>query len=153
VRWYGLGVIGQYSFYNYRLKDASETVLGMSLNPSKEVFRSNNLGLGVYNRIYIVPGKRPRPNSNGIYIDAGIRGDWSYGRFYKTKTEDGDFFQKAKYRNSYAFHPFSASLFAGIGFKWFVITANYRITDVLNDKSVAMDMPPLSVGMQFAFNY
>ncbi len=149
TRWYGIGVTGQYAFYNYRLKDASEPMIGAATEPYKEVFRSNNLGVGVFNRFYIFPGNRSRPNSDGVYIDAGVQGEWSYGRFYKSKLETGDYSIKNKYRNGYAFNPFTASAFAGIGFGWFEVHAHYRFTDVFNKEVIPVELPRMTIGVTF----
>ncbi|MDR2039372.1 MAG: hypothetical protein LBQ60_15730 [Bacteroidales bacterium] len=151
VRWYGIGYIAQYSFYNYRLKDASESLTGTANRTSKEVFRSNNLGLGVYNRFYLYAEKYYRPNSDGLYLDIGIRGDWAYGRFYKTKGNADDFSINTKYRNGYAFYPFSASVIAGIGVGWFEVMAQYRITEIFNSKVIDAKLPPVTIGIQMAF--
>ncbi len=151
ARWYGIGFTVQYSFYNYRLRDASQTLTGVAADPYKEVFRSNNIGIGIFNRIYLAPGRSRRPSSNGLYLDFGVGGDWSYSRFYKTKTDMGDYSVNVKARNSYAFEPFNANAFAGVGFGCFEIFAHYRFTNVFNSDVIDKKLPPISVGFLFSF--
>ncbi len=153
TRWYGIGLTAQYAFYNYRLKDASESLIGADVDTNKEVFRSNNLGVGVFNRFNILPGKHRRPDSDGLYIDIGVQGEWAYGRFYKMEAEVGDYTVKTKYRNGYAYNPFTASAFAGIGIGWFEVFAHYRFTDIFNSDVISNNLPPITVGVRCTIDW
>ncbi len=144
----------QYSFYNYRMKDLTESpafaneVIGHTIEAnslSKQVYRSNNIGAGLYTRFYLAPAKQ-HTNTSGLYIDCGVQGDFSYSRFFKTKSNSHG---KEKYRDGYAFNPFNASACVRLGWNKIAIVAHYRFTDVFNKDVIPMDLPPLSIGIQF----
>lgn len=155
-RHFSLGATMQYSFHNYRLDDAlsnpvfADQVVGHP-DPAdkqgiyKQVYRSHNIGASVFTRFYLVP-PRNRSNSDGVYIDCGIQGDFSYSRFFKTKSSsDGS----EKYRDGYAFNPLNASVYARLGWNDIAIVAHYRFTDTFNRQAIPVDLPGWSVGVQF----
>ena len=56
---------------------------------------------------------------------------------------------KDYYKND-AFNPFNASAIARIGWKNNrAIFARYRFTEAFNPKELPMDLPPLTIGIQF----
>ena len=156
-----------YSYYNYRLSNAnSETdfkdfvMNGREFDRTeinKQVFRSHNLSQGVFARYYFLPPKNRC--DLGIYLDAGIQGDWAFSKFYKIKTQNG----QKKYRDRDAFNPLTASVFARLGWnqinrKWMgggnncnggnlrAIYVRYRFTNAFNKDVLPMDLPPLTIG-------
>jgi hypothetical protein len=155
-RHFSLGATMQYSFYNYRFDDAlSNPVFAGQVvgNPEpadrqdvyKQVYRSHNVGASAFTRFYLVPPRR-RSNSDGVYIDCGIQGNFSYSRFFKTKSNsDGS----EKYRDGYAFNPLNASAYARLGWNDIAIVAHYRFTDAFNRQAIPTDLPGWSVGVQF----
>ena len=156
ARWFALGGTYQYSFYNYKLKDAVgdpasafvAEVTGSSYNRDdlrKQVFRSHNIAAGPFIRLNLVPSTRPKKN-DGFYIDFGVQGDFAFSKYYKIKTRSGE---KHKWRNGDAFNPFTASAIARIGWSSKAVFARYRFTDVFNSNVLPMDIPPITIGIQF----
>jgi len=144
----------QYSYYNYKFRDAAsepvfaQEVIGWELAANdirKQVFRSHNIAAGVSTRYYLVPPKW-RNTPSGMYIDLGVQGDFAFSKYCKLKMRsDG----KKKFRNDYAFNPFGASAIARIGWNSYAVFARYRLTDAFNSKALPMDLPPMTIGIQF----
>jgi len=154
TRWFALGGTMQYSFYNYKLRDAGSDpsfvteVTGIPFERQdlrKQVFRSHNLAAGPFIRINLVPSSNPKKN-DGFYIDLGVQGDFAFSKYYKVKTRSGE---KHKYREGHVFNPFTASAIARIGWSDKAIFARYRFTDVFNSSALPMDLPPITIGIQF----
>ena len=152
-RRFALGGTLQYSYYNYKLRDAAsepkfvEEVTGISFDRqalNKQVFRSHNIAAGTFIRLYAVP---PRHRGNdGMFIDLGVQGDYAFSKYFKIKMRSGG---KDKFREGYAFNPFTASAIARIGWNRKAIFARYRFTDAFNSKALQMDLPPITIGIQF----
>ena len=157
-RRFALGKSLQYSYYNYRLRNAAiepnfnsqilgGTTIGQD-NIEREMFRSHNLALGIFARSYLVaPNNRGK---GGLYIDIGAQGDWAFSRFYRLREEN----VRHKYRDNYAFNPFTASAIARIGLNTRkgsnpALFVRYRFTDAFNSSVLPMDLPPFSIGIQF----
>jgi len=157
-RRFALGTSLQYSYYNYRLRNAAiepffnnEILGGASIDPNninREMFRSHNLALGVFARTYIIP---PTNRGNrGLFFDIGAQGDWAFSRFYRLNEEN----VRRKQRDNYAFNPFSASAIARIGLNTRkgnnpALFVRYRFTDAFNSSVLPMDLPPFTIGIQF----
>ena len=153
-RWFALLGTLQYSYYNYKFRDAASEpdfareVIGWNYAANdirKQVFRSHNIAAGVFTRYYLVPPKL-RNASSGMYIDLGAQGDFAFSKYCKLKTHSEG---KRKIRDNYAFNPFTASAIARIGWDSCAIFARYRLTDVFNSKALPMDLPPITIGIQF----
>jgi len=155
TRHFALGTTVNYSYYNYKLRDAfadpffNEEVRNdkpfAENNIRKEVFRSHNAAAGAFSRFYLVA---PRTRDNdGLFIDLGAQGDFAFSKYYLMKFNNGG---KDKFRNGYAFNPFTASAIARVGWKTRsgnpAIFVRYRLTDAFN---MPMDLPPVTVGIQF----
>ena len=160
-RRFALGGTAQYSFYNYRLRDAASDSLfarETTIVPyerqdiRKQVFRSHNVAIGPFMRFYIIP---PRYKWNdGLYLDLGAQGDFAFSKYYKIKMRNGD---KDKIRNADAFNPFTASAIARIGWRGWrgwqgsthTIFVRYRFTNAFNSEALPADLPPITIGIQF----
>ena len=153
TNWFALGGTLQYSYYNYRLRDAfdepdfnSIVLDGKTFDRDfkKQVFRSHNIAASAFTRFYLLP---PRFNNDKrLYIDLGAQGDYAVFRHYMVKfgKKDKDYF-----KNGTAFNPFNASAIARIGWKQDrAIFVRYRFTDAFNRKELPMDLPPLTIGIQ-----
>ena len=162
TRRFALGTTVNYSYYNYRLRNAADDPIfnaevrnDKPFEPNrvrKEVFRSHNIVGGAFARFYLVA---PRTRDNdGVYLDLGAQGDFAFSKYYIMKFNNGG---KDKYRNGYAFNPFTASAIARVGWKTNsrgcnppVVFVRYRLTDVFNTpKALPMDLPPITIGMKF----
>ena len=157
-RHFALGGTMQYSFYNYKFRDAvneenfNTVVLRNEIFANddlrKQVYRSHNVTVGLFTRLYLVPGYRYH---RGLYVDLGAQGDFAFSRYCMLKTQSD---KKKRYHEDYAFNPFSASAIVRIGWDKFLpgrsaIFARYRFTDAFNRKSLPMDLPPITIGIQF----
>jgi len=145
----------QYSYYNYRLRDAAsdslfrnETIRKVVDNDDikKQVFRSHSFAVGTFTRFYLVaPRKR---SDNGIFVDLGVQGDYVFSKYYNLYYTDSEK-KKSKNRNGYAFNPFTASAVARVGWDSFSVFARYRFTDAFNHKALPTDLPPITIGFHF----
>jgi hypothetical protein len=145
-REFALGWKFQYSFYHYRLRDATddpvfmETIIGRSLPPNeirKQAYRSNNIAVSAFTRYYLVPGN--------LYVDLGIQGDMAFSRYYKLYYPNAG---QQKFRDNYAFNPFMASAVVQMGWDNFAVFARYRLTDAFNRSALSKDIPQLSIGIR-----
>ena len=158
-RHFSLGGTVQYSFYNYKFRDAVDeedfnAVVLRSKTFSnddllKQVYRSHNAAVGLFTRLYLSP--QNRNYNRGLYVDLGVQGDFAASRYCMLKTQSE---KKKRYREDYAFNPFSASATVRIGWDKFLpgrsaIFARYRFTNAFNKKSLPMDLPPMTIGIQF----
>ncbi|MDR1119512.1 MAG: PorT family protein [Dysgonamonadaceae bacterium] len=153
-RRFALGGTLHYSYSNYKLRNAAEEpafmeeVIGRPFvgeDIAKQTYRCHAIAAGAYTRFYLVAPRKYTGN-DGMYIDLGAQGDFAFSKYYKLKTNSRG---KYKYRDSYAFNPFTASAIARIGWKRYAVFARYRFTDAFNSKVLPADLPPLTVGIQF----
>ena len=143
----------QYSYYNYKLHDAaSEPTFNNVIldgktydNISKQVFRTHNIATSAGYRFYLVkPGRND--NNAGLFVDLSVQGDLAFSKYYKLKL-NGD--SNIKLRDKDIFNPLTTSYIARAGLGWFSIYARYRVTDAFNSKHLPIDIPPLTIGIQF----
>jgi len=156
ARWVALGGTLNYSFYNYKLRDASsepvfknEILDGRDFDMDdirKQVYRSHNIAVSAFVRFYPIPPPRNRSNNNAPYFDFGAQGDVAVGSHYLIDTRSEG---REKFYNDYAFSPFIASAIARAGTGNTAIFARYRFTDIYNSKVLPMELPPLTFGIQF----
>ena len=153
-----------YSFYNYKFRNATvetdfnRNVLGgkefVDNDVQKQVYRTHNISAGLFTRIYIAPLKTRNGNISGsrsrFYIDLGAQGDFAAFRYCMLNTQSE---KKKRYHEDYAFNPFGASAIVRLGSSLLpgksAIFARYRFTDAFNSKILPMDLPPLTIGIQF----
>ncbi|MDR1172458.1 MAG: PorT family protein [Bacteroidales bacterium] len=152
-RRFALGGTFNYSYCNYKLRDAAENpvfmeeVIGKPFarkDISKQAYRCHDIAAGAFARFYLVPPKWR--NNDGMYIDLGVQGDFAFSKYYRFNTHSEG---KDRYHNDYAFNPFTASAVARIGWSWFAVFARYRFTDAFNSKALPADLPPVTIGILF----
>ena len=160
-RRFATGRTFQYSYYNYRFRVSDPVSLNEVLprefvkeDIDKHVFRSHNFALSGFTRFYLFPQER-RSINDGLYIDLGVQGDWAFSKYSKTKTNsDGNYKYRNRHLSDEAFNPFTASAIARIGWKGWgfsnsrAVFVRYRFTDAFA-KALPMDLPPITVGIQF----
>jgi hypothetical protein len=156
--WFALGGTLQYSYYNYRFKDINEEpdfyskILDgkpFEKDFKKQVFRSHNVALSAFTRFYLLPLRYN--GDRRLYLDLGAQGDYAVFRHYMEKKKKKD---KDYYKNTDAFNPFNVSAIARIGGIKILgsntaFFARYRFTEAFNQKELPMDLPPLTIGIQF----
>jgi hypothetical protein len=150
TRWFGLGGTIQYSFHNYKMRDAAsepkfaEEIIGMTFADDdirKQVYRSHNIAANAFIRFYL---RQSASYKRRMYIDLGAQGDFIPSKFYMLNTHSEG---KKNYYEDYAFNAFTASTIARIGFGQWAVFARYRVTEAFNPKVLPMDLPPLTIGI------
>lgn len=144
---YAIGTTFQYTYYNYRLRDAALNNLIVQDVPGvvkKEYFRSDNIGTGLINRFYLFPMKR-----NPFMLDLGGYVDFSFSKRYNVKSEVGGKINKYKYRDGSKFNPLQAGLYGAITKGDYSLYVRYRLTNMFNPLEIQPELPKLSVGIQF----
>ena len=159
-RWFALGGTTQYSFYNYKLRDAvnepkfAEEIIGTDFADDeirKQVYRSHNFAASVFTRFYFVPLQVRNGriiSGSGMFIDLGVQGDFTPYKFCMLNTESEG---KKRYHDDYAFNAFTASAYARLALSndW-AIFVRYRLTEAFNPKVLPLDLPPLTIGIQLS---
>ena len=158
ARWVALGGTLNYTFYNYKLRDASsepvfrEEILDdrdfAAEDIRKQVYHSHNIAASAFIRFYPIPPPRGRSNHNAPYFDFGVQGDVAVSPYYLIDTRSEG---KRKFYNDYAFNPFIASVYVRAGIGSAAVFARSRLTDVYNSKVLPKDLPPITFGIQFGF--
>ena len=163
-RRFALGGTLQYSYYNYKFRDAAgneefnQTVLGgkefVNNDVQKQVYRTHNVAASVFTRFYLAPLETRNGHivsgRSKLYVDVGVQSDFAGSRYCMLKTLSE---KKKRYREDYAFNPFSASVVVRVRSRLLpgnsALFARYRFTEAFNPKALPMDLPPLTVGIQF----
>lgn len=142
---YALGFSIQYSHYDYR---TTGLLLPGTIAPNpvngqitREIFKTDNLGIGLYNRIYIIT---TWPN---LYFDIGAWGDWAFSNQYKTKYMVADSKEVDHYRDGAKFLPLQGGVYGAIGMGAFSVYCKYRFTNMFNHTYIAMEPPRMSIGL------
>jgi len=91
---------------------------------------------------------KPTRNDNnaGLFVDLSVQGDLAFSKYYKLNLNGQS---NVKRRDKDVFNPLTTSYIARAGWGWFSIYARYRVTDAFNSKHLPMDIPPLTIGVQF----
>jgi len=146
-RGYAIGTTFQYTYYNYKLKDAALQNLIVQNVPGdvkKEYFRTDNIGTGLINRFYLFPIKR-----NPFILDLGGYLDFAFSKRYNVKTVENGKTHKYKYRDGSKFNPLQAGLYGAITKGDYSLYVRYRLTNMFNPMEVELEVPKLSIGVQF----
>ncbi len=147
---YAIGTTFQYTCYTYKTKGAAADETFFSNIPGevkKEYFRTDNLGTGIINRIYLFPMKG-RP----FMLDLGGYADFSYSKRFNVKTIENGKQNKYKYRDGSKFNPVQAGLYGAISKGKYSFYARYRLTNLFNPKEVPLELPRLSLGLQISMD-
>ncbi|MDP3398211.1 MAG: hypothetical protein Q8S23_03620 [Bacteroidales bacterium] len=147
---YAIGTLWQYSFYNYKLKDAAANETFVSNVPGEirsESFRTDNLGTGIINRFYLFPMQ-----NKPFMLDLGGYVDFSYSKRYHVKTIENGKDTKHKYRDGSKFNPIQAGLYGAITKGSYSLFAKYRLTNLFNPDAIPLELPRLSMGVQISLD-
>lgn len=146
ARWYALGSLFQFGFNNYKTdglaKDGTLTGTPIEKNIYKEYYRTNNLGIGIFNRFYLVSNRH-----SSLFIDIGAYGDWAYSKRVRLKTSEG----KDKLRDGRRFNPLQGGLYGAVGYGCVLIFAKYRLSNYFNPSKIPQEFDRLNIGLQFEF--
>lgn len=145
VRHYAIGLSVQYTHYDFRTTGLllPGTIAPVPVNGqiTREIFKSDNLGLGIYNRIFIFAGWP------GLHIDLGAWGDWAFSNQYKTKYMVADSKEVDHYRDGAKFLPLQGGVYGAIGMGAFSVYCKYRFTNMFNHAYIVMEPPRMSIGL------
>ena len=84
ARHYAFGISVQYTHYDYRARNglAASGVIApypVGMNIYREIFKTDNIGLGIHNRFFF------SRSYSSVFIDIGAYGDWAFSRQYKIR--------------------------------------------------------------------
>jgi hypothetical protein len=152
---YSLGYEISYNINTFSLKQDSTKLFPNSLLHEKEHLRTNELGIGIYNRFNF--GKRG--NYVGNFIDLGFYGTWIVGAShtyfdkYTVANNANASNTTTTNRGLIYISNFSYGPQARIGFNRFVLFANYRLSNLFNGKITSYpELPRLITGIQIGLH-
>ncbi|MFA6677662.1 MAG: hypothetical protein WCS34_08765 [Bacteroidales bacterium] len=147
-----IGIQYQYSSLSYRLSNAAADGLLVGApaplpieqnSIRKEVFRTDNLGLGLVLRLI--------PTEN-TFIDLSAYGDYAYSKRYKVKYYSVYHHKKKKkFRDGDRFEPFAFGTQITVGYDDWAVFAKYRFSDMFTDTITSNEPPRMHIGIQFLF--
>ena len=145
---YSIGYNLSYSYNYYRLKRGDDDIIPDSIKHDIEAFRTSEIRLGLYNRFNF---DLKRGNFIGRFIDIGVySGYLFYTDFYKKdKSKKNKSINIEK--NPEYLEDFNYGAFVNVGFNRYLITFNYRVSDLFNLVDSEYDVPRLSVGIRIGF--
>lgn len=148
ARHYAFGFSMQYSHYDYRGSGLAKS--GMiaqypeDIVVRREIFKTDNLGIGIYNRFYL---SAVRPT---FYLDIGAYGDWAFSRQYKVKYYLGDSKAVDHYRDGSKFLPLQGGIYGAVGIGAFSVYCKYRFSNMFRHTELPMEPPRLTIGLMIA---
>lgn len=146
-------------YYKYKVSNLYSVLLSGIYRTSSFSFETN--GNEKYNRLVMNEllaefanrfniGKRG--DFVGNYFEIGISGDYSISNYNKIKEKgnDTDIYktQVIKRVNLNYMEKFNYSAHARIGLNRFCVTADYRLSDLVNENA-KVDLPPITLGLRF----
>lgn len=153
---FGTGIIYTNDIFDIRQNELK--VVPTNILHKKEKIRLNNAGLELYLRLNF--GKRG--NVIGRFLDIGAYGNWTFKakHMYQDKLDNTPPYMASKQRVILTrldyIEPYNYGLKARLGFNRYVLTAAYRMNDLLTDayrESVGdYYFPKLSVGVQMGLH-
>ena len=146
VRLYAFGISVQYSHYDYRARNgvAASGVIApypFGMNIYREIFKTDNIGIGIYNRFFF------SRSSSSVFIDIGAYGDWAFSRQYKIRYYSGESKEADHYRDGGKFLPLQGGVYGALGMGAFSIYCKYRFTHLFDHSVLPMEPPRLSLGL------
>lgn len=152
---YSLGYEIFYNIITFSLKQDSTKLFPNSILHEKEHLRTNELGIGIYNRFNF--GKRG--NYIGNFIDLGFYGTWvvdaSHSYFDKfTVVNNANASNTTTINRGLIYiSNFNYGPQVRIGFNRFVLFANYRLSNLFNGKITSYpELPRFLVGLQIGLH-
>lgn len=144
-RHYALGLSVEYSHYDYRTTGLLPPGM-ITSNPvngqiTREIFKTDNIGTGVYNR-FVLTSRWP-----GLHIDLGVWGDWAFSRQYKVKYMVAGNKEVDHFRDGARFLPLQGGLYGAVGVGAFSVYCKYRFSNLFNHSYIAMEPPRMSIGL------
>lgn len=149
ARNYGFGLSVTYTFYNYSTCGLAESGSIMAVPENyivkKQFIRSDNLSLGIFNRIYF------KSYGTKIYLDFGCYGELAASSRFKTVAFCCGNKYKDKFRDGNLFYPLQGGVRAELGFGDLALTCRYRLSNIFNPDRFIQEPDRLAVGLSIAF--
>ena len=146
---YAIGTFVQYSYYNYKLKDAAVNDVIMEDVPEvvrSEYYRTDNIGTGIVNRFYFVPKK------SLFKIDIGAYVDFAFSKRYKVKTTESGKKEKYKFRDGEKFNPIQEGLYGAVSVDDYSLFVRYRATNLFNPSLLDQQLPDITIGLRLVLD-
>lgn len=146
ARHYAFGISVQYSHYDYRTKGSLAntgliTQYPLGMNIYREIFKTDNIGLGLYNRFFF------SRSASSVFIDLGVYGDWAFSRQYKVRYYSGESKEADHYRDGGKFLPLQGGVYGALGKGAFAVYCKYRFSHLFDHSELPMEPPRLSLGL------
>ena len=111
------------------------------MNIYREIFKTDNIGIGIYNRFFF------SRSSSSVFIDIGAYGDWAFSRQYKIRYYSGESKEADHYRDGGKFLPLQGGVYGALGMGAFSIYCKYRFTHLFDHSVLPMEPPRLQLGL------
>ena len=149
ARHYAFGISVQYTHYDYRARNglAASGVIApypVGMNIYREIFKTDNIGLGIYNRFFF------SRSYSSVFIDIGAYGDWAFSRQYKIRYYSGESKEADHYRDGGKFLPLQGGVYGAVGMGAFSLYCKYRFTHLFDHSELPMEPPRLQIGLMIA---
>ncbi len=146
TNWYSVGITAEFAITNYHVNPDSLQFL----NSNKELIRTNNLGIGLYNRFNY--GRRG--NRIGKFVEFGLYGQWAMNI---KEVYDYDYFNSARAKlkvvNPDYYNRLNYGFNAAVGFNRYVLTFRYRLSELVkNSQAPYQGVPPIVFGLQIGIH-
>jgi len=150
---YSVGLDFGYYEVTYFLRQYDLKILPNDITHDKEKYNFDNFYMEIYNRFNY--GKRG--DHIGNFIDIGGYGNLAFSIHHITidrDIENDNFAEEVEVKNKKLTYTeiYSYGLRARIGFNRYVISANYRLSDLFKDSYNLPELPRLSCGLQIGFH-
>ena len=140
---YRVGTILQYTGYSYRLKNLTHTFMDYTPEGDiyREFFRTDNISAGFVQHFHV---------ASKIYIEAIAFGEFAYSKRYKVKAIVDGKRENTKFRDGTRYNNFQVGAQIGLRCWGNTFYARYRFTNLLNTKTMPMELPRWSLGLNIA---
>ena len=114
------------------------------MNIYREIFKTDNIGLGIHNRFFL------SRSYSSVFIDIGAYGDWAFSRQYKIRYYSGESKEADHYRDGGKFLPLQGGVYGAVGMGAFSLYCKYRFTHLFDHSELPMEPPRLQIGLMIA---
>ncbi len=153
AKYYAMGLDVSYLYQMFRIKQTQDKILPSSIQHDQEKLKFNHLSIEYFNRINF--GRAG--NRIGNFVDFGVFLNWAFNikhyteDSFDTPTQDGATHQERINTNLNFTKNYNYGLRGRIGFGKYVISINYRISDLFNNR-FDIELPRYSIGLQFGIH-
>jgi len=146
---YSVGFDFSYAFSSYRMKQSESKITPDDQSYDKQWLRTNELRLAFFNRFNF---EKRRGNHIGRFLDLGVYGAWHFREKHKTEIEDGNSTFIGIHKKLDYFNTWNYGALARLGLNHYVITFNYRVSDLFTETSAFPELPRMTVGLELGLH-